>query len=64
MSDEVDSPLIPAASADLQAPVADILNPATFVAPDVTKNFNPRVTIEFCDRVGSSPLLQSSKNNN
>lgn len=61
MPDEVDPGQTPVPPADSQASVPDIMNPATFVAPDVTKDFNPRVTIEFCDRVGASLLLQSTK---
>lgn len=64
MPDEADPALNSAPSADSQASVPDIVNPATFVAPDVAKDFYPRVTIEFCDRVGPSLLLQSTKNNN
>ena len=31
---------------------ADLLNPATFIAPDVSSE-SPRIVIQFCDRVRS-----------
>ena len=45
-------------SAQSQLGAQDVMNPTTFVAPDVIKDFTPRVTIEFCDRV-SPPSIAS-----
>jgi hypothetical protein len=50
----VDCDSLQEGSPDLQVrdSKADLLNPATFIAPNVSSE-SPRVVIQFCDRVGS-----------